>query len=303
MLLRVKESPGLVRGGTGRATSEPPPPGVSDMSSHYDASYAKSAAENYQRYFVPAIGAPAARDLVDAADLRPGERVLDVACGTGVVARLARERVGPEGTVAGLDPNPAMIAVAREATPAESAIEWHEAPAESIPLPDEAFDGALCGMGLQFFTDKRAGLGEIRRVLAGGGRLVASLPGPIPPPLEAMADGLARHVGAESAAFVHAVFLLHDADELRGLAADAGFGRVDVRSATLPLELPPPGEFLWQYVDSTPLGAKVADLDREERGALEEEFVERCRSFVTGGALVGEVKMTTLFATKQATVA
>ena len=267
------------------------------MSSHYDASYARSAAENYQRYFVPAIGAPAARDLVDAADLRSGERVLDVACGTGVVARIARERVGPDGTVTGLDPNPAMLAVAAESTTAEMAVEWHEAPAEAIPLPDDSFDVALCGMGLQFFTDKRAGLSEIRRVLVPGGRLVASLPGPIPPPLEAMADGLARYAGAESASFVHAVFLLHDPDEIRGLAADAGFDRIDVRSAKRPLELPPPREFLWQYVDSTPLGAQLAGLDEEQRGALEEEFEDRCREFVTDGALVGEVNMTTLTAT------
>lgn len=197
------------------------------MPSHYDASYAKNAAENYQHYFVPAIGAPAARGLVDAADLRPGERVLDVACGTGVVARLARERVGREGTVTGLDPNPAMLAVAAESTTAEMAVEWHEAPAEAIPLPDDSFDVALCGMGLQFFTDKRAGLSEIRRVLVSGGRLVASLPGPIPPPL----------------------------------------------------------------------GAQLAGLDEEQRGALEEEFEDRCREFVTDGALVGEVNMTTLTAT------
>jgi len=158
-------------------------------------------------------------------------------------------------------------------------------------------------MGLQFFSDRAAGLGEIRRVLTGGGRLVASLPGPIPPPLEAMADALARHVSGESASFVRAVFLLHDADELRELAVDAGFDRVDVRSGTLPLELPPPGTFLWQYVNSTPLGAELADLDEERRATLEEEFADRCRRFVTDGALAGEVKMTTLFATKQAAAA
>lgn len=268
------------------------------MSPHYDSSYARSAAENYQRHFVPAIGEPAARDLVDAAALRPGERVLDVACGTGAVARLASGRVGAEGRVAGLDINPAMIHVARDVTPAEMAIVWHEAPAEAIPLPDGSFDEALCGMGLQFFSDRRAALREIRRVLVPGGRLVASLPGPIPPPLEAMADGLTHHVSAESASFVRVVFSLHDDEELRELAADAGFHRVDVRAATLPLELPPPGEFLWQYVNSTPLGARLAELGEKERAALEDDFSDRCREFVTDGALVGEVRMTTLNATK-----
>ena len=100
--------------------------------------YAGTTAENYQRFFVPAIGAPLAADLIDIAALRPGELVLDVACGTGVVTRLAAERVGATGIVAGLDLNPGMLVVARSATPSDMAIEWHEGSAESMPLPDES---------------------------------------------------------------------------------------------------------------------------------------------------------------------
>jgi len=101
----------------------------------YENAYSADAAENYERYVVPAIGRPVAEGLLEAAQLRPGERVLDVACGTGVVTRLAAERVLPDGAVAGLDPNPGMLAVARKAAPAGTPIAWHEAPAESIPLP------------------------------------------------------------------------------------------------------------------------------------------------------------------------
>lgn len=264
----------------------------------YDAAFSKNAAENYERYFVPVIGRPVAEDLVDAADLRPGERVLDVACGTGVVARLAAERVVPDGTVAGLDPNPGMLAVARETAPSDASLDWHEAPAEAIPLLDGSFDVALCGMGLQFFSDRSAGLREIRRVLAPGGRLVANLPGPAPPPLEIMGEEIGRHLGAESAGFVHAVFSLHDADEIRALVTDAGFGEVDVRAAPRVLRLPPPGDFLWQYIHSTPLAAAVGQLDEEGRTALERDYAERCASFVEDGALTGAVNMTTVTATK-----
>lgn len=264
--------------------------------STYGDSYSQNAAENYERYFVPSIGRPVAANLIEAAALRPGERVLDVACGTGIVARLAAEAVGPRGAVEGLDPNPGMLAVAREAARSAPSIAWHKAPAEEIPLPDEGFDVVLCGMGLQFFSDREAGLREMRRVLVPGGRLLANLPGPAPPPLEAMAETLALHVSPESASFVHAVFSLHDAHEIHSLATGAGFGNVEIWSEPVTLQLPPPADFLWQYVHSTPMAVVVAQVDQERREALERDFCERCRDFVKEGRLVGAVRMTTLTA-------
>lgn len=262
----------------------------------YSDQFAKNPAQNYERYFVPVIGGPVASGLVQAAALRPGERVLDVACGTGAVTRLAAQAVGPSGTIAGLDPNPGMLAVARETAPPGTSIDWYESPAERIPLPDEAFDAVLCGMGLQFFSDKRAGLREIRRVLVEGGRFVANVPGPTPPPFEILAEGLGRYVSPEAAAFVHVVFSLHDPDELRSLAADAGFGRVDVQSAAATLHLPPPKDFLWQYVHSTPLAGAVTQVDDESRAALERDFTARCQRFAQNGGLTGRVNMTILTA-------
>jgi ubiquinone/menaquinone biosynthesis C-methylase UbiE len=264
----------------------------------YDTTFAKKAAESYERHFVPAIGRPVAAELVAAADLRPGERVLDVACGTGIVTRLAAERVGPDGSVAGLDPNPAMLAVAGESFSAEPPPTWHQAHAENMPLEDERYEVVLCGMGLQFFSDRAAGLREIHRVLAPGGRLVANVPGPTPPPLRAMADALTRHVSPESAGFVNAVFSLHDIEEVRALAEEAGFSRVEVRSEETALELGAPGEFLWNYVHSTPLAAPVAKLDAERRAALEREFVDTCTPLLTDGVLRGAVRMTTVVAVK-----
>jgi ubiquinone/menaquinone biosynthesis C-methylase UbiE len=264
----------------------------------HDVEIMTRTAENYERYFVPLIGARVAADLVAAAHLRSSERVLDAACGTGVVTKLAAKHVAPDGAVSGLDLNPAMLAVARATTRADVSVDWHQAAAEDLPFPDESFDAVLCGMGLQFFSDKQAALLEFHRVLVPGGRLVANVPGPTPLPFQIMADALAQHIGPQSATFVHAVFSLHDPDDVQNLATEAGFKSVDVRSADISLELPPPAEFLRQYIGSTPLAAAVADATDERRAALEDEFSDKCRALAPTGPLTSSVRVTTLIATK-----
>ena len=264
---------------------------------HYGKAYGGTGPENYERYFVPAIGAPLASELVASAALQPGERVLDVACGTGVVARLASQEVGA-GAVAGLDVNPGMLAVASSVAPPGVEIEWHEASAEAMPLPDASFDVVLCQMGLQFMPDKRAALEEMYRVLADAGRLLLNLPGPTPRPFAIMAEALARHIGHEAAGFVNHVFSLHDTAEVERLVEGAGFDEVSVQSEENPLRLPPPEEFLWQYVHSTPLAGAVAQMDDEHRGALEREVVANWQEFVEDGSMALQVRIVIVEARK-----
>ncbi|MFW6084097.1 MAG: methyltransferase domain-containing protein [Gemmatimonadota bacterium] len=264
--------------------------------SGYRESFGGTAAENYQQYFVPAIGRPAAAGLVEAASLQPGEEVLDVACGTGVVTRLACVAVIPGGRATGLDVNPGMLAVARASTPADLPIEWVESPAEEMPLPAGKYDAVLCGIGLQFFADREAGLREMRRVLADGGRVALSLPGPVPPVFQVFERGLATHVGPEAAGFVAAVFDLHDADEIRDLLDRAGFRTTRIEAAERMLRLPAPEAFLWQYIHSTPLAAPVAHLDADRRAAFEREVFAGWSDHVDDGELTLRVRMTTVIA-------
>ncbi len=257
---------------------------------HFGKAYGGKPPVNYERFFVPAIGAPLATDLIRLAALRPGERVLDVACGTGVVARLASQQVGATGTVAGLDINPGMLAVARSATPPDMPIEWHEASAEAMPLPDESFDVVLCQMGLQFMPDKHAALREMQRVLVHGGRLILNVPGPTPRLFTIMGEALERHIGAEAAGFVNHVFSLHDTAEIQNLISGAGFHDVSVQSDTKSLRLPAPKGFLWQYVHSTPLAGPVAQMDDDRRSLLERDVVAKWQEFVKDRALVLQVR-------------
>jgi len=169
------------------------------------------------------------------ASLQPGERVLDVACGTGI------------------DINPGMLAVARSIAPQDASIDWHEASAEEMPLPDDSIDVVLCQMGLQFAPDRLRALREMRRVLTPGGRLLLNLPGPAAPLFTALADALERNIGTEAAGFVLHVFSLYDEAEITEMMNAAGFREVNVQAEHKTLRLPAAKEFLWQYVHSTPL--------------------------------------------------
>jgi SAM-dependent methyltransferase len=136
---------------------------------------AGSAPEIYERELVPAVFGAWAPVLVDLAQPRSGHRVVDVACGTGIVARIAAMRVGPTGAVVGIDLNPGMLSVARSAASTEprsgGPLQWQEASADKLPLADGSFDIVYCQLGLQFFADRAAALREMRRVLDTEGRL------------------------------------------------------------------------------------------------------------------------------------
>ena len=264
----------------------------------YDRSFGGTAAENYQRFFVPSIGRPLAEDFIEVARLKPGERVLDVACGTGVVTRLAAERVGAVGSVAGLDVNPGMLAVARSVTPSNISIDWHGASVESMPLRDEAFDVVLCQMGLQFVPNKLAALREMRRVLNARGRVCVTLPGPKPAIFGVMTDALASHLSPQAASFVDLVFSMHEVGELAELMRSAGFREVDVQAKPKNLRLPAPRDFLWQYIHSTPLAETVAKADTRKLDALERDVCTQWQAFAADGSLSVQVGMTTGIAVK-----
>lgn len=254
----------------------------SPSSGFYGAAYRGSATENYERYFVPAIGGPLAEELVAAAELRPGERVLDVACGTGVVARLAADRVGPSGSVAGADVNAGMLAVAARRRIVRTAIQWHETAAEAMPLPDAAFDVVLCQLALQFFRDQAAAVREMHRVLTPGGRTLASVPAPTAF-FEVFERGITQHVAPAVGAFVRQVFSLHDERQLQNLFSDAGFRQVTVRTDSRDLRLP--RDFMWQYVHCTPLAGPVGKLTDDGRAALEREIVSGWEAWAADGGL------------------
>lgn len=215
-----------------------------------------NAPDVYERHLVPAMFAPWAPLLLDAVQVRPGERVLDVACGTGVAARLAAARVGPAGHVVGLDINTAMLSVARSLPPVSGpVIEWCEGSALQMPLPDAAFDVVLCQQGLQQFSDRVAALGEMHRVLLLGGRLAACVWSKIEgsPGMAALVNALERHVGAAAANNRRAPFALGDADALLALVAAAEFSDASVRTVVRTARFPSAAHLVEYQLSATPL--------------------------------------------------
>ena len=131
----------------------------------------------------------------------------------------------------------------------------------------------------------------MHRVLASGGRVVVNTPGTIHRLFELMDEGIARHIDPELARFVNAVFSLHDPDVVAGLLRDADFADVSATATTVTLRLPAPVDFLWQYINLTPMGPMVADAPDAARSAMERQVVESWQPFVVDGGMSIEQQM------------
>jgi ubiquinone/menaquinone biosynthesis C-methylase UbiE len=218
-----------------------------------------------------------AQRVVELAELQRGLRVLDVACGTGVVARLAADAVGVDGRVAALDVNPGMLTVAAE-LPAEegAAIEWVEGNAQALPFAEASFDVVCCQLGLQFFPDREGALREIKRVLVPGGRVAVMVWREIDraPGFAVLATALGRTISAEAEALMRAPFSLSDAHELFRLLQTAGLRDCAIRAETGEVRFLSAATFVRSYVGGSPLAPIVAAAPSPSYGELVRE-VER----------------------------
>lgn len=185
-----------------------------------------AAASAYEDLHVPALFQQWAVLVADAAQVHAGDRVLDVACGTGVLAREAVSRVGSQGVVAGVDPNPGMLVVAERLEPA---VLWREGIAESLPYEDESFDVVVSQFGLMFFADRGTAVREMSRVLVPGGRMAVavweSLERSPAYPIEV--DLLERIAGTQAADALRAPFVLGDRTALEALLRSAGVQSIE----------------------------------------------------------------------------
>lgn len=213
----------------------------------------RDAAEIYEESYVPAIFSEWAPRLTDAAGVAEGQRVLDVGCGTGVVARHAKTIAGGSGRVVGLDLNAGMLAVARRLAPA---IEWCRSDAAALPFGDESFDGVLSLAALTFFADRVASLREVRRVLRVGGTAAIQVWGPCPG-YDRIADAIEELAGLEASNRFMAPFALAHPAALMPLFGEAGFGSGTARMIEGAVRFPSIDELVRTEIEGSPLAGAV----------------------------------------------
>ncbi len=238
------------------------------------------AAEGFAGCIVPHMLAPWVADLLALTELRADDRVLDLACGTGLVTT----RI--PGRAVGLDCNLQMLEVARRQ--AAPGIQWAQGDAVHLPFAAASFHHVLCQQGLQFFRPREAALAEMHRVLIPGGRVGLLLWGQIEanPYSLALARAMGRHVSDQAERQLRQSFSLSDGKELEVLLRDAGFEEVQVRPLRKSLRLTSLAEFIPGHLAGTSLREVFASLEVDVRAAVIADVVQETKRLLTGDDVV-----------------
>lgn len=236
-----------------------------------------SAAEMYEAKFVPAIFAEWAPLLIDVAGVAPGQAVLDLACGTGIVARTAADTLGGDGVVVGLDLNEAMLSVARRVRPE---IEWQQGDAAELPFPDGSFDAVLCQMALMFLPDRAKALREMARVATTSGTVALVVPASLEsqPAYGPFVELAARHAGPEALSLLSTYWACGDIDELCALVESVGLRVVATRTHLGTARFGSVDELVATEVESTPL---IERITSEVYAAIRADARDVLRQFTT----------------------
>ena len=247
-----------------------------------------SAPELYEKYLVPAITTKWADDLVGRAQPSAGETVLDVACGTGVVARSASRRMR-HGHVTGLDLNKGMLAVAQTVVSEGARINWIEGSALDLPFPAGKFDLGLCQLGLQFFPDRGRALREMRRVLLPSGRVALSVYSPIErtPGANAFVLALDRVLGPNASKIKRGEHSFNASAELRELIIESGFAKVEVQTVAQQIAFPSVLDYVRFQLVATPMAALLSTRDDADREAAIKTIAQETASFSDPAMLEG----------------
>jgi len=223
-----------------------------------------SAAALHYHKFVHPLMVPWIIRLIDKAQIKSGQRVLDLACGTGFVSRLAAEKVGSRGQVSAVDLNEGMLAAARkyEYNQKGARIEWIAADVIELPFPDACFDLVLCQQGMQFFPDTQAAIKEIYRVLTPDGRLYFTVWHALEdnPYLQFLAQALGQHLSPQARDVIESVFAKSFEKDYEAVLHEFSFRQTEAESPILRFTLPALEDYVPGHLASLPIAAEIAAL-------------------------------------------
>jgi SAM-dependent methyltransferase len=234
-------------------------------------------AEIYEAKFVPAIFAEWAPHLLDAAGVGPGCRVLDVACGTGIVARTAADRVDPDGSVTGIDLNEAMLTVARRLRPD---LTWRQGDVASLPFPDGSFDAVVCQMAFMFFPDREAAFAEMGRVAAAGATVAVVVPAALDaqPAYQPFVKIAVGHAGPEAGSLLSTYWSCGDLEIMTAAMAAAGLDDVEARTRVGTARFESADDFVATEIEGSPLAGR---LDQATYAAVGREVASELGHYAT----------------------
>jgi ubiquinone/menaquinone biosynthesis C-methylase UbiE len=257
--------------------------------------------EAYEKYIVPAFSGAWAQDLVNRAALKNGDKILDIGCGTGIVARQAFKILGKSGHITGLDVNEIVLEKAREICPTNvTSIKWKQGDVTALPFSDAKFDVALCQQGLQYFPDRCRALNEINRVLVNKGRVVFSVWRPIEnfPFYSTLHTAIERYVNAEAASMLASAFVLGDSIQLRSLLENAGFKNIDICLAIKQMRYSPVEEFLIGGFVASPFANDILALEKPKREEMFQMINKSISNYINDHGLAAPMECYVVSATR-----
>jgi SAM-dependent methyltransferase len=253
------------------------------MTEHESWQVSGDAAEVYEKCFVPAIFGRWAPQIAEAARVALGDRVLDVGCGTGVLARAAADRVADESQVTGLDLNEGMLAVARRLRPQ---IDWRQGDATKLPFPVESYDAVISQFALMYFPDRTTAISEMMRVLRPGGALAVAVWGPYERATGyvILTEIAERGCGQTAVDVLTAPFALGEEGALRILFQEAGVNEPEIELRPGTISFPSIEVFVETEVKGSPL--EVLFDEESYRGLIQEAREELLQFRIEGGEVV-----------------
>lgn len=257
-----------------------------------------NSAVAYERYLVPAVTGRWAEHLVELTGPRPGQRILDIGCGTGIVARTVAQRAGG-AQITGLDLNAEMLAVARKASASfQPAIDWQQGDAAELPFADGSFDIVFSQYAIQFFSDPAAALREMRRVLAPDGRLALMTGRSVEQNRVYgwVADAMARLAGPQAGMMMRSPFPDWTMADLRDFVIAAGFADARLGIHIMNLRYPSAAELLWQEASYSPLAGVFAALDPAARDALVADVTDALTPYTDDDGVIFPIESQTVIA-------